>query len=670
MADRKLTVIITGDASGATKALDSVGEAGGRLEGKISGLGSAFGGVASVAGGFLLGKAITEGPAALMGLSNAAASLELQTKKAGIVFGDQIGAVTAWADANAKAMGLTTTQATGLAAGLADLLVPMGMTREEAAALSTKTIGLAGALAEWSGGQYDAAQVAGILQKAYLGETDGLKALGISISAADVQARLLAKGQNELTGSALQQAQALAIQELIFEKSTDAQTAFAEGSDSAARKQAEMRAQMAQAREELAMALGPAFTAVTNLLTTAAVPAFELLGAGINGIATAAQAVGPAFEAIVGFVQQAEPFFLPLGAAIGAVAAVILGSMVPAAIAWTAAEIAKTAALLASAAAFLVANAPLIAIALGIGLLVAGIVLLIQHWDQVTAKVPALGAAFDAVRSAIEAAVAAIPGILAGITSAIETALAAIKPVIDAILPPAIAVFKAQFTIAKEAVELVLGNMKIAIETILGVIRGVIDVAMGLLTGDWDRAWSGIEQIFSSVWNGITGLIGNFAGFIRGILPDVQAAGGELMSAFFEGIKGAAGILGDVIEAIGKGIANGVIAVVNKAIQTINNNIPDKISLKGLPDIDLPDDPIPSIPALARGGLIIAGDNPSGIEAIVPLERAREFGFGAGAGGEVHYHFEGPIIGGAYDELIRQIDLRLRRAGRAGLLGA
>lgn len=39
----------------------------------------------------------------------------------------------------------------------------------------------------------------------------------------------------------------------------------------------------------------------------------------------------------------------------------------------------------------------------------------------------------------------------------------------------------------------------------------------------------------------------------------------------------------------------------------------------------------PDIPHLARGGIVVAGDNPSGIEAIIPLERAGELGFGGTA---------------------------------------
>ena len=59
-----------------------------------------------------------------------------------------------------------------------------------------------------------------------LGEREQLKSLGISITEADVKQRLLKMGMEDLTGVQLQQAKATATQQLIFEKSTDAQAAF------------------------------------------------------------------------------------------------------------------------------------------------------------------------------------------------------------------------------------------------------------------------------------------------------------------------------------------------------------------------------------------------------------------------------------------------------------
>lgn len=277
MAGRTLEIKFIGDAKPLQKAFADVEASGSALGGALGKLGSAFSGVATVAGGFLLGNAIMKAPSVLGGLRDLSRDLELQLKKQTTVFGEQLPVVQQWAAANAAAMGLSKNQATNLAAGLADLLIPMGMTREAAAQMSTQTLGLAGALAEWSGGQKNAAEVADILTKAYLGETDGLKALGISISAADVQARLAAKGQKELTGAALEQAQALAIQELIFEKSTDAQNAYANGAGSAARKSAEMAAKLQEAKEKLATGLMPVFTAFASLLATVVIGAMNAL---------------------------------------------------------------------------------------------------------------------------------------------------------------------------------------------------------------------------------------------------------------------------------------------------------------------------------------------------------------------------------------------------------
>jgi hypothetical protein len=291
MAARTLEITFIGNPKPLQDAMSQVESSGGKLSAAMKGLGGTFTAVASTAAGFVLGGAIMKAPAALKGLSDLARDLELQMNKANIVFGDQIGVVQDWAKANAGAMGLTKNEATNLAAGLADLLIPMGMTREAAAQMSTRTIGLAGALAEWSGGAKSAAEVSAILTKAYLGETDGLKELGISISAADVSQRLLEKGQKDLTGSALEQAQALAIQELIFEKSTDAQKAFADGADSAARKKAEMTARIKEAKEALAMGLMPAFTAVTTQLATLAVPLFGAVGRAIDGISGSIESV-------------------------------------------------------------------------------------------------------------------------------------------------------------------------------------------------------------------------------------------------------------------------------------------------------------------------------------------------------------------------------------------
>jgi hypothetical protein len=188
--------------------------------------------------------------------------------KAKTVFGSQLKQVRKWGDANKRAFGLSRREVVGLATNMADLLKPMGFTSAEAAKMSTNMLDLAGALSKWSGGQRTAAEVSDILTKAMLGERDELKSLGISITEAEVSAKLAAKGQEKLTGAALQQAKALATQELVLAKSTDAQKAWESGGRKAAEAQNGMKTSIQELRETVATLLGPAIIAVTALLET------------------------------------------------------------------------------------------------------------------------------------------------------------------------------------------------------------------------------------------------------------------------------------------------------------------------------------------------------------------------------------------------------------------
>jgi hypothetical protein len=254
---RTLKIEVLGDAKGVSKAFGAVENSAGKMDAKLSkaskGAALALGGVAVAAGGF----------AAILApkILDLGAQLETIGIKSETVFEGSSKDVEKWAKANAKAMGLTSTSAVGLAANMGDLLKPMGFTAEQAAAMSTEMVGLSGALSAWSGGTIDAAQVSDILTKAMLGETDGLKALGISISAAEVASRLAANGQSELTGAALAQAEAIATQQLILEKSTDAQKAWSDGSMDAMKAQMSAKASIDQVKETLVTALYPALQA-------------------------------------------------------------------------------------------------------------------------------------------------------------------------------------------------------------------------------------------------------------------------------------------------------------------------------------------------------------------------------------------------------------------------
>lgn len=250
----------------------------------LSGLGRRLGQLRDMAHGVgrtavQAGKMVGTGAAAMVTAGAIASAALFQTgvqadaldSKVETVFGRKAtGQVITWAHENAASMGLAESEARGLAAGLGDLLVPMGFTRERAAELSTTTIGLAGALSEWSGGQRTSAEVAEILQSAVLGEYDALKSLGIGLSAAEVSAELARRKQDKLTGAALAQAEAVATLDLVMAKSVDAQNAFANGADNPIRKQAEFRAAIAQTKVSISRELLPVSAEAIGVATQVA----------------------------------------------------------------------------------------------------------------------------------------------------------------------------------------------------------------------------------------------------------------------------------------------------------------------------------------------------------------------------------------------------------------
>jgi len=282
----KLMTVGSKEYNDKMKELDKINPILDKHKKRIRGTETTWSKITTAAKGFLVAQVAAFTAEALVDygkeLFRLGSEMELLGKKAQTVFGEALPIVTRMAEENAAAMGLTISQYTDAATKIGDLLIPMGFQREEAASISTNLVNLSGALSEWTGGQVSATEVTDILGKAMLGEREQLKGLGIAISEADVKNRLAEKGLSNLTGEMLQQAKAAATLELITEKSADAQTAFAENSDTLVRKQAVLSARFETIKEQMATALIPVFhrlfEAVAPVVEGAADLATALLG--------------------------------------------------------------------------------------------------------------------------------------------------------------------------------------------------------------------------------------------------------------------------------------------------------------------------------------------------------------------------------------------------------
>ena len=215
---------------------------------------ASIGNAAKVAGVALAGIGIAAG----VGVGKAiglASDFEETASKFAVVF-DEVseGSERAAKDLQEN-FGLSGLAAKTLLANTGDLLTGFGFADDQALELSETVNKLAVDLASFTNAQGGATAVSDALTKALLGERESLKTYGIAIQEADVQAQLLANGQENLTGEALRQAKAQATLELALRQSANAQGDFGRTQDSFANQSRVARARL----EDLGVELGTVF---------------------------------------------------------------------------------------------------------------------------------------------------------------------------------------------------------------------------------------------------------------------------------------------------------------------------------------------------------------------------------------------------------------------------
>lgn len=165
-----------------------------------------------------------------------------------------------------------------------------------------------------------------------------------------------------------------------------------------------------------------------------------------------------------------------------------------------------------------------------------------------------------------------------------------------------------------------------------GTVRGIFNKLPGWLGGPLNKVMDVIETILKTVGKV---LIAPFRGawevvlrVFNAIRDPLKKAAGKIWDGIKSAFKGVRGffdrVFGTVVDVI-KTALNGVIRVLNLAIQGINKVTPGEIKVlgrtitKAVPDI-------PQIPLLASGGIArrgtLAGIGEAGPEAIIPLSPA------------------------------------------------
>jgi hypothetical protein len=532
-----------GEIEGATEA---VGDTTQSTAGKA---GRNYGSMAKSAG--LWGVAIGATALAVGSkLLDQGASLDALGKKSATVFEGSLGSVQAWAKENASALGMTRDQLTGTAAGVADLLKPMGFTAGQAAGMSTELINLSGALSAWTGGARSAGEVSDILTKAYLGERDGLKELGISISEADVSRRLAEKGQTDLTGAALEQAKALATQELIFEKSTDAQKAWADGSMDGIKAQNKAKAAVGQLGETVAKGLYPALASLLPVVQRVAQWMADSLPGAMKTAKSVLDGVTGAFGWLRDNMNIVGPVLIGVGAA-------VLAVVVPAFVGWAVAAG-------AAAVATIAAAAPFIAIGAAIAAVAAGFVWAYQNVDWFRTSV-------DAVASFLKNTVwPIVKTVFEGIANAVAVAVRVAGDWIGKL---------------RDTFSAVWGTIRSTVEGAVNAVVGFVTGIAGRVSGSASAAFDTLKSAITGARDWVSGRVENIVGFFSG-LP------GRLRDA----LAGLATIITTPYRLAFNGIAN----LWNNTVGKLSFTVPSWIPGIGGKGWD-----VPNIPTFHNGGTIM-----------------------------------------------------------------
>lgn len=218
-------------------------------------------------------------------------------------------------------------------------------------------------------------------------------------------------------------------------------------------------------------------------------------------------------------------------------------------------------------------------------------------------------------------------------------------------------------------------NIRTVIGGALKIVQGIVKVFSSALKGDWKGVWKGIQLILKGAWQVIKGIVGQglnlvktavrsamvivkgifgaawdgiktvvangvgkvvdairaVPGKIRALGGLFRSAGGAVIDALLNGLRGGVGFVSD----IAGNVWDAVRGMLNAAIDKINAALEFNIPIPMAPDVNV--NP-PNIPHLAKGGLVtrptLALIGEDGPEAVVPLgSKNRPRGMMPGMGG-------------------------------------
>lgn len=333
-------------------------------------------------------------------------------------------------------------------------------------------------------------------------------------------------------------------------------------------------------------------------------------------------------------------------------------------------------ALTAQAVAFIAANAPIILIIGSIALLSGAVFLLIRHWDDIVAKFPIIGTAADKAKEGFDKVTGAAKAVLDFMLQHWpEIAVLVSGPFAPIVLlaTDAFGVRSAiqdAFTAVKDWVT---SNWPIIALIISGPFAPLVLLATdafgvrSAMTGAMSDLLSSVTGTVSDIGAAIGSIPGMLLGHIAAIGDSAMGVGKSIASGIIEGVK----TIASLGATLGDYVLDAIRGAINQSLRWLHDNV--RIEIPGFDPPGPGEIPgftwaFPSM-SFATGGITsgpmvaVVGDNPSGKEAIIPLDSPT--GQRLLGGGGLTVIVQGSIYG--VDDLMYVIDRAAKRAGLAGL---
>jgi hypothetical protein len=536
--DAILRIKILTDASQAALGLEKTSAAGGKFGSAMrkAALPAAAAGAAVLAFGK---KAV-----------DAASKLQQSKGATEAVFGEQAKAVQRAADAAAKTMGLSAADYNQYASLVGTALQNAGMSVEDSVKASNDVMQRGADLSALYGGT-TADAVEAINAAVARSEFDPLEKYGVSLNMTAINAELAAKGQDKLTGAALETAKKQAILEAVFKKSAKAQGQYAREADTAAGQQQSMSAAMENTAASLGTILLPMVAALSGKLAELAkwaqknTTVVQILAGAILSISVAVLAVNAALK-----VYQAS--VIVFTAVSKAATAASLGTRLGlAALAVQEYATAVATRVLGAAQRAL----PILAI-IGLIILLVGAIILLWKRSETFRKITL--AVWKAVRAAATAAWNAIKSVglaaFRALSTYVRSYLAVARAVFNAVRAVASAVWNAIAAGARQ-----LGS----------VVR---------------NAWAGIRTAATNTTSAIRDAWGRVRDVVNGVADKIKSALGAAFAAVKRAAAGAGSALASPFNTL-KNAVDGVIGAVRSLIGWLGKIHVPKISLPKIPGV-------------------------------------------------------------------------------------